>query len=115
MANSTKLGPKGKPNKPYPNFPLTAHATGRWCKKIRGKLHYFGRWGKKQGDTVVNVDNPAEAAQQAVDLFNEQRDDLYAGRTPRKKSDAVTLDELCNRFLDAKNELVETGELKRRS
>jgi len=28
-----------KPNKPYPEFPLTAHPVGQWCKKIRGKIH----------------------------------------------------------------------------
>jgi len=45
-----------KPEKPYEGFPLFAHATGRWAKKIKGKTHYFGKW-----------DNP----QAAVDLFNE--------------------------------------------
>jgi hypothetical protein len=25
------------PPKPYPEFPLTAHPNGQWCKKIRGK------------------------------------------------------------------------------
>jgi hypothetical protein len=29
--------PTGKPPKPYPEFPLTAHPAGYWCKKIRGK------------------------------------------------------------------------------
>jgi len=23
-------------------FPLTLHPTGQYCKKIKGKLHYFG-------------------------------------------------------------------------
>ncbi|MBV8093617.1 MAG: hypothetical protein JO110_10345 [Acetobacteraceae bacterium] len=33
-----------KPQKPYPSFPLTAHPAGYWCKKIRGRIYYFGRW-----------------------------------------------------------------------
>lgn len=31
----------GKINKPREDFPLSPHPAGYWCKRIRGKLHYF--------------------------------------------------------------------------
>ncbi len=53
MANSTQSGKRGKAagdraSKPYFDFPLTPHPAGYWCKSIRGKLRYFGRWGRRR-------------------------------------------------------------------
>ncbi len=73
MYYSTSKG-SGKPAKPRPDFPLFPHATGRWAKKIRGKLHYFGKG-----------DDPDAALQRYV----EERDDLYAGRKPRRKGEGL--------------------------
>lgn len=90
-----------KPAKPYDGFPLFPHATKRWAKKIRGKLHYFGPWDDPQG---------------ALQNYLEQRDDLFAGRTPRgKREQRLTLRELCNAFLDFKDHKVQCGELSKRS
>jgi hypothetical protein len=44
MANSTKRRKlrHHQNAKPYAEHPLTAHSSCRWCKKVRGKTHYFG-------------------------------------------------------------------------
>jgi hypothetical protein len=91
MSNSTNSAANNKPGKPYPDFPLFPHATGRCAKKIKGRLHYFGRWGRKQGSKVVRVDDVKASATEAVDLYKEQRDDLYAGRVPRARDDGLTV------------------------
>ncbi|MDC0273664.1 hypothetical protein OAK91_02915 [Planctomycetaceae bacterium] len=47
MAESTTLTSSEKaprPEKPYPEFPLYAHACGSWVKKINGKRWTFGGW-----------------------------------------------------------------------
>jgi integrase len=89
-----------KPNKPYPHFPLFPHATKRWAKKIRGKLHYFGPWADPDA---------------ALNKYLADKDALHAGRKPREVSAGVTVKDLCNRFLSVKQALVNSGELTNRS
>src|SRR5262249_14109678 len=75
-------------------------ATGRWAKKIRGKLHYFGPWANPDG---------------ALKKYREQKDDLHAGRMPRPDPDALTVKDLANAFLNHKRGLLEADELSPRT
>jgi integrase len=95
--NTAPASAREKPAKPTPDFPLFPHATGRWAKKIRGKLHYFGKWEDPDG---------------ALRNYLEQKDALHAGRTPREETaEGLTVKGLANAFLNHKQHLVETGEL----
>src|ERR1700745_2939012 len=89
-----------KPAKPYPEFPLTAHPAGYWCKKIRGKIHYFGPWEDPDG---------------ALAKYLEQKDALHAGRKPRESSAGAAVHALVHRFLHQKKALVTGGELSPRT
>lgn len=85
-----------KPKKPYPGFPLFPHATGRWAKKIRGRFHYFGPWDDPDG---------------AMQLYQQQRDDLHAGREPATPGDRPTLHEVCLVFWKHHQKRCEAGEI----
>jgi integrase len=121
MRDSTTPGSKrkatkaatGKPPKPYPDYPLCPHASGAWQKKIRGKVHYFGKWGRTVSGKLERL--PGDGWKEALDQYNEQRDDLYAGRTPRVKGEGLTIDDLRGRFLTAKSRALDAGEITKRT
>lgn len=101
-----------RPKKPYKDFPLNFHPTGRFSKKVRGKVRYFGRWGNVKDGKVVAVENLDVACSAAVDLWKEQRDDLQAGRDPQpKNTGGLILKDLVNEYLNAKRHLMEDGDL----
>jgi integrase len=86
-----------KPDKPRPDFPLFPHATRRWAKKIKGRMHYFGPWADSDG---------------ALRKYLEQKDYLEAGMKPPAANDGrLTVRELCNRFLNSKRCQLDTREL----
>src|SRR3954471_8373550 len=89
-----------RPKKPYPEFPLSPHASGAWQKKIRGKIHYFGRWGKVVNGKLMRIEG--DGWKEALEIYKAQADDLHAGRTPRVHGDGLSVADLCNRFLTAK-------------
>ena len=69
LTHPNRKPPRLKPQKPRDAFPLFAHATGRRAKKVRGVMRYFGPW---------------EDPEAALNPWLEQKDDLLAGRVPRK-------------------------------
>jgi hypothetical protein len=98
-----------RPKKPYPDFPLSRHASWTQQKKIRGKIHYFGRWAKRVNGNLVRIEG--DGWKEALEEYKVQADDLHAGRWPRVKSGGLTVADLCNRFHKAKLRQREAGEI----
>ncbi len=89
--------PKSKRKTRSKRFPLTLHPTGQYCKKIRGKLYYFG------------TDKSF-----ALQKYFEQASDLHAGRGRALGSEScdVTLKDLCNLYLEHQRTRADAGEIK---
>ena len=100
------VSPKNsKPKKPYPQFPLFAHSTKQWAKKIKGRTWYFGTW-----------DDPDAA----LAKFNDQIHEIMAGRDPRRtaassvSSAELGVYDMCNLFLERQEARVKAGEITNR-
>jgi integrase len=90
-----------KPDKPSPDFPLSPHGSGKWCKKIGGKLYYFGRW-----------DDPWGALREY-----EQHSHSSACKPNEEPttSAGITLYDALNEFLAAKEQAVQSGNIVKRT
>lgn len=87
-----------KPAKPRPDFPLYAHACGRWAKRIKGRVIYFGPWADWQG---------------SLEQYLRERQDWESGADPRRATIGATVGELCNEFRTSKLAQFESGELSK--
>jgi hypothetical protein len=85
-----------KPSKPRKDFPLFAHASGQWAKKVRGKLFYFGKW-----------DDPIAAEKK----WDREKEALLEGRNPEQSRHGDSIGWLCNVFMDSKQLQRDRGEL----
>ena len=103
-----------RPPKPYPDFPLSAANCGAWQKKIRGKIHYFGKWGRVVNGTLTRIQGDG-CWRAALAEYKEKREALYAGRTPRVPGEELTVADLCNAFLTAKWHKFESREITART
>jgi integrase len=77
-------------------FPLTLHPTKQFCKKIRGRLYYFGT-----------------DKQRALELYFEQAAYLHSGKTKQLKTatNNVSLKTLSNLYLDYQHHQAKSGEI----
>jgi hypothetical protein len=77
-------------------FPLTLHPTGQYCKKIRGKIRYFGKDKKK-----------------ALEKYLAQSTYLHGPQSLAEKisNGKMTLRQLCNLYLHYQNSRVLVGDI----
>lgn len=94
--------------KPYPEFPLTAHPSGRWCKKHNQRTYYFGP-----------IDDPDAALASFQRQWSHIREhgEYLPDDPPLNTTEGggCTMETLCNSFLNAKQDKLESGELSRAS
>jgi len=77
-------------------FPLTLHPTGLYCKKIKGKIYYFGS-------------NRTEALQKYLNkatILHGGSNDLQ-----KPKSDNMTLQQLCDMYLSYQDSKLQANDL----
>ncbi|OQB45427.1 MAG: site-specific tyrosine recombinase XerC [bacterium ADurb.Bin157] len=90
---------QNKRKKRSDKFPLTLHPTGQFCKKVRGKLYYFG------SDKKI-----------ALQRYLEQAAYLHSGNTPilgRNNKD-ISIRYLCNVYLENQTMRATIGQIKAR-
>jgi integrase len=82
--------------RPSNKAPVWWHPSGQWCKKRKGRFHYFG----------------SGSLADALKRYAAEWDDIAAGRQPRPAGPVgLPLVDLVDAFLTAKRRRVESGEL----
>jgi integrase len=90
---------KKRKGKVADDLPLWQRSDGRWCRKINGQIFYFGTDKEK-----------------ALQEWARCKDTIFAtGRKPVAGTDGLVMGDLCERYLNAKRLLVESGELSPRT
>ncbi len=97
--------------------PLYPHPSGRWAKKVRGKLAYFGRWGTSNRGRVEPVEDLQASAAAALEQFHREWPYLSQGRTPPHAltGNGCDMRTLLNAFIMFKRNRVLTEELTERA
>ncbi len=79
------MAEKKRPNKPYPEYPLYAHPSGKWAKVINYKTHYFGTWQQPEA---------------ALAEYLEALPYIKSGLTPPRGGGGYSIGSLCSDFYD---------------
>lgn len=100
-ADSARIQPT-KPAKPTASYPLYAHNSRRWAKKICGQTIFFGPWDDPEG---------------ALAKYLDERIEWENGRNPRRRrlTGAPTLAELVNVYLADCEARVKAGSMTERT
>lgn len=100
---------KNKPDKPYPNFPLFAHARGYWAKKVDKRQLSFGRWElKSEADKGAAYEASWKAA---LANFNKYLEDVAVGRSLEERPEEASLKLQCDAYLTRQHRRFEAGEI----
>lgn len=97
---------KTKPTKPKKDYPLYAHSSGQWAKKINQRVYYFGPWSNPQA---------------ALDKYLDEKDNILAGRpragkpAPSATPGATPLSVVLEAFFEEKEGACETGDITERT
>jgi integrase len=95
-----KIGEFSIPRPPVTYFKLSPHASGKWQRKINGKVHYFGTWARLVNGKLEP--RPDWGWQAAWDDFRSREEALTTGREPQPVDDRPSVGRICNLFLDDK-------------
>lgn len=104
MTTNSNKSKRASP-KPYPEYPLTAHPSGRWRKIHRGTAYYFG---------------PLDDWEAALERYKHAWPYILKGKpVPDAETGnpegTITLSDAINAFIEAKRELLENAELSPRT
>lgn len=84
-----------RPTKPYPQFPLSPHASGKWARRIQGKVKYFGKWDdptsalEEMERYLASIPPPRKKSGPAISKKDHEKNREY-GRRSREKAQRMT-------------------------
>lgn len=95
-----------KPPKPYPTYPLFAHARGYWAKKIDKKQISFGPWAWPNEEQYV------ASWKSALETYQKFLEDVAHGRSVEERPDSATVKLLSDAYLTHQHNQMEKNAIR---